>query len=774
MRENSIQHSSWLFDEPITDKSEDEYQRSEFTQNLADALLSSTEPHGLIIGINGPWGSGKTSLKNMLINDLKASEDTNGFHIIEFEPWMYSGSGQIVSLLFKQMAQTLSGKTNFLYRALLRLSTISNFWSPVVSALFNALLPGFSYTVNLIASFFDNIGNYLNPGNENFKVLTEQREKLRDNLNSTKTRIVVFIDDLDRLTDSEIAEMLRAVKAVGDLPYVTYVLLYDRDVVAKSLNKTCHNKGDEYLEKIIQVPIGLPEPSKEVVERMLTSEIESIIQVKRHDHAALPSSIAVSSSFEDIKRFCIAPFVNNLRDAIRLTNEFKIRYQVLKDDVEPGDLLGITSLEVFRPSLYKWIIGHKNLICSHYAPFTLPSRFPPETAISNLSDRVQELLENMNSSNGETGKQDSEAIKALFPFAKASASRNNDQKNVSLAYLDPYEADRHIFRPEHFDAYFRLSIEQDIMHENEYKKFLLYDALSPADLDKHHWDIFRSTVFVGKASKYLCNSNSNRAAEVIEFCLRLEEKFNDKDQGYMTLKLVLVILNTGEQYSNFASLLDAITRQLVDSESPLSLVVCEYLAYQFHVFLSPEAHKDQSEYQPHRVLTYLPELSLFDYVIRSGFQNNYLTSIYNKLSDRLKRWEFKPFEKSLYGSVMSGYAKFIPILFDSLDDQYKAFIVFSHMVNKAHFVIYTLNALVQNDDDNYVMNLPLLQQLVDADACQIAITELINDESYRGGKDALDFGPLAAYEVLLKSDMSTNSVSTKKVNHVLKEWENKL
>lgn len=774
MRENSIQYSSWLFDEPITDKSEDEYQRAEFTQSLADALLGNTEPHGLIIGIHGPWGSGKTSLKNMLINDLRASEDTKGSYIIEFEPWMYSGSGQIVSLLFKQIAQTLSEKTNFLYRTLLRLSTVSNFWSPIVLALFNALLPGFSYTVNLIASFFDNIGNYLNPGNENLKILAEQREKLKDNLNSSKIKIIVFIDDLDRLADSEIAEMLRAVKAVGDLPYVTYVLLYDRDVVTKSLDKTCHNKGDEYLEKIIQVPIGLPEPSKEVVGRMLTSEIESIIRSERHEPTALSSSDLISSSFADIKQSCIAPFVNNIRDVIRLTNEFKIRYQVLKDDIEPGDLLGITSLEVFRPSLYKWIIKHKNLICSHYRSSTLASPPSKGTSIEDLSDKVQELLETLESNDRETGKQDSAAIEALFPFAKTAASRSNGQKNVSLSYLDPRGADRHIFRPEHFDAYFRLSIEQDILHENEYKKFLLYDELSLEHLDKRYWDIFQSPVFIGKACKYLGNSNNNRAAKVIEFCLNLEEKFNNTNQGYMTLKLVLEILNTGQKYPSFENLLDTITQQLLDSESPLSLVLCAYLAYNLHVFLSPKDRKNQSECQTRRVLTDLPELSLLDFVIRSGFSCNYIRSICNKLSDRLERWEFKSFEKPLYGGVMSGYADYIPILFDNLNDQYKAFNVFSHMVDKAHFVIYTLNALVQNDGNNYVMNLPLLKQLVDADACQTAITELINNESYREDENALDFGPLAAYEVSLKSDASTNSVSTKRVNQVLREWENKL
>lgn len=774
MRENSVQYSSWLFDEPITDKSEDEYQRAEYTQNLADALLNNTDSHGLIIGIHGPWGSGKTSLKNLLINALKASENVNGCHIIKFEPWMYSGSGQVVSLLFKQIAQTLSGKTNFLYRAVLRLATISDFWNPLISTLFKAFSPAYSYSINLIASFFNNIGNYLAPDSKDLKVLAEQRRKLKRKLNATKTRIIVFIDDLDRLTDSEIAAMLRAVKAVGDLPYVTYVLLYDRYVVAKSLDKTCHNKGDEYLEKIIQVPIGLPEPPKEVVERMLTSEIHRIMQSDRRETTALKSLDSSSISFIDINQTCIAPYVNNLRDAIRLTNEFKIRYQVLKDDVEPGDLLGITSLEIFRPSLYRWIIEHKNLLCSHYEPSTLTPRLPTETAIEHLSDRLKELLDNMASDNQEAGKQDIEAVKALFPFAKASTLGFGSQNNISLSYLDPNGADRHIFRPEHFDAYFRLSIEQYSLHESEYKQFLLYDALSPADLDNHHWNIFHNTLFAGKAGKYLGNSHNDRAAKLIEFCFDLEEKYNNVDQGYMTLKVVLKILNAGDKYPDYEALFDTVTQQILNSESPLSLLLCAYLASIIRIELWTENSDKKTDKQIEYLSSKLQYISTPAFPVRAKESKNNLNILCSKFRDRLKIWKFKSSVKPLSGKVVSIYANSIPALFSKYDELYKAFIVFSHVVDKAHFVMFTLDALVHKIDGDYIMNFPLLQQLVSADAYQVAITKLIYDVSLRNDISIIDIGSIAAYGILLKSDTPANSVSAKKVDLVLKEWKKQM
>lgn len=772
MKRDSKQPSSWLFDEPITDKSEDKYQRAEYTQNLADALLNSTDPHGLIIGIHGPWGSGKTSLKNLLINALKASEDTNECHIIEFEPWMYSGSGQVVSLLFKQIAQTLSNKTNSVSRTVLKLSTFSNRWSSLLSAASNFLVPGSSYTINQIATFFNNIGACLNPYNPDMLLLAEQRRKLKEKLNKTKTRIIVFIDDLDRLTDSEIAEMLRAVKAVGDLPYVTYVLLYDRDVVTKSLDKTCHNKGDEYLEKIIQVPIGLPEPPKEVIETMLMSEIESIIYLKRREPTALTGSDLSSNSFIDIYRACIDPFVNNIRDAIRLTNDFKIRYEVLKDDVEPGDLLGITSIEVFRPSLYRWIIEHKNLICSHNMPLMFTSRSSAETAIEQSSDSLEELLQNMDSHNGETGRQDSAAVKALFPFAKVSTLRFNGQKNISFSYLNPVGADRHIYRLEHFDAYFRLSIEQNSLHEDEYKEFLLYDPLNSANMDKHHWNIFQNALFASKAGKYLGNSNNDRAAKVIDFCLNLEETFSNINQGYMTLNVALSILNAGYRYQNYETLFDTLTQQIMDSDSPLSLVSCAYLAYKIHAELSPKSRTEKSYENIEYLSSNLPYISILDLpILSAGWENN-LNVLCTKLGNRLKQWESKSSIKPLSGESMRLYANCIPALFDKDLDKYKAFIVFSHIVNESHFIIFTLDALVQKTDDKYVMNLPLIQQLINVDTYKATVTKLINDASFRAKVySIINIYSVAAYEAVLEYDTSTNSVSKEQVDTILKEWE---
>ncbi|WP_029067309.1 P-loop NTPase fold protein [Lachnobacterium bovis] len=83
--------------------------------------------------------------------------------------------------------------------------------------------------------------------------LDETKKKLEDALLETHQRIIVVIDDIDRLTNAQIRDIFQLVKQVGDFPNVIYLLSMDRDVVTRALEEVHDCDGYEYLEKIIQV-----------------------------------------------------------------------------------------------------------------------------------------------------------------------------------------------------------------------------------------------------------------------------------------------------------------------------------------------------------------------------------------------------------------------------------------------------------------------------------------------------------------------------------------
>lgn len=243
----------------------------------------------------------------------------------------------------------------------------------------------------------------------------------------------------------------------------------------------------------------------------------------------------------------------------------------------------------------------------------------------------------------------------------------------------------------------------------------------------------------------------------------------------MTLNVALSILKAGYRYQNYEALFDTLTQQILDSDSPLSLVLCAYLAYKIHVELSPKARTQKYYEKIEYLSSSLPYISILDLPIRSSGWKNDLNRLCSKLGNRLKQWKPKTSIKPLSGESMRLYANCIPALFDKDLDQHKAFIVFSHMVDEAHFIIFTLEALVQRTNDKYVMNLPLILDLINVEAYKATIKKLINDASFRTDVCAIiDIRSVAAYEVVLGGDASANSVSAEKVDRIAEEWEQQI
>ena len=88
------------------------------------------------------------------------------------------------------------------------------------------------------------------------------KKALEKALKEVKKKIVIVIDDIDRLTNTQIRDIFQLVKSVGDLPYIIYILAMDREIVARALTEVHQTDGSRYLEKIIQMPVELPKLSK--------------------------------------------------------------------------------------------------------------------------------------------------------------------------------------------------------------------------------------------------------------------------------------------------------------------------------------------------------------------------------------------------------------------------------------------------------------------------------------------------------------------------------
>lgn len=783
MADIPTEQSELIADKPIKSEDEDLYHWGAYADNLAQALRQCSLDEGLVVGIEGPWGSGKTSLKNLLIEKLNLEDPakqqtksektarqqdnpkdfTKPVPVVEFEPWMYSGSGRLVSLMFKQISLSLSGWLNAARNVAAQGSKRMAKVTGAASLAAGVVSPEVAATLRSIAKGFEEVGEVLEPDGHDIDKLSGRRRQLIEQLEQSPTRIIVFIDDLDRLMDDEVVDILRAVKAVGDLPHVTYVLLYDRTVIANALDKSCHDKGAEYLEKIIQVPVGLPKPPDEAIQDKLKKELYKIIGENAHEIYDIRDDYLLDSG-RWVYKSCVIPFIHNMRDVFRLSNEFGLRYRLLQDDAEPGDLLAITTLEVFRPHLHRWIMGNKYLLCSPSEDQIRNDNGDLELHSKELKTHLDNFLSEIKEP-AEFEEKDRAAVKSMFPLAYyAETGRTPD---MALAYKGEY---RDISNPAHFDAYFRLSIDQYLLHESQFKQFLIRDSLDEHNLDEDHWKTLTDHLFPSKAGRYLSEYDAARAAEIVGFCLDLESKFGPTYQPCPSLETAVSIMNAADGKRESVEYMDDVLRAIIESGTALSMPVAASLAAD----IQHEIHGYEETITPH--LFYLK--SKYRYPSLNLYHENEETRKCGKqwllqLRNHLKSSQGKKQGKLPSAAMIRIYANAIPYLYDTDDnetddDEYAAFKTLLQVMPDDKSVLYVAEALTEHEEHTYSMELPLLQKLGITETYKTAVEKWRTDINFRYSTE-LDNPSFAAFYATISKGKPTNSVSDKEVNDILGE-----
>ena len=107
--------------------------------------------------------------------------------------------------------------------------------------------------------------------------LQKKKDEIIKKLKEEKLKIVVAIDDIDRLSEEEIVAVFQLVKALADFPNTVYLLAFDREVVVQALEKVQSGKGEAYLEKVVQVPFEIPSPNMTSIHNAFFSKLDETL-----------------------------------------------------------------------------------------------------------------------------------------------------------------------------------------------------------------------------------------------------------------------------------------------------------------------------------------------------------------------------------------------------------------------------------------------------------------------------------------------------------------
>jgi predicted KAP-like P-loop ATPase len=356
------------------------------------------------MALYGPWGIGKSSIKNMMLERLQ-SKGIDAPKVVEFNPWQWAAQDKLAEAFFREVSLAL-GKKDQTKDAEKRAATFSAYAAYLtLGKHFITSIQPLLTTLLALAGILGISAGYVQQAlwlkpyvklagvtllalagltgwsaefAEKAAAIFSSREKLKEKdlneiksevselLSRLKAPILVVIDDVDRLTADEVRLIFQLIKANADFPNLVYLVLFQRDIVENSLEKVTSGSGKDFLEKIVQVGFDVPQVEPVKLQRVLFAKLDEVLanpnfsknfNTQRWANLFLPG---------------LAPYFGTLRDVYRFISVFEVQISRMSPhgslEVNPIDLIALEVLRVFEPAVYHLLPRSKDRLTKQYDP----------------------------------------------------------------------------------------------------------------------------------------------------------------------------------------------------------------------------------------------------------------------------------------------------------------------------------------------------------------------------------------------------------------------
>lgn len=441
-------------DNPIDTDDKDILNRSGFAKKLAEDISHYYNPNPITIGLIGNWGSGKSSLINLTLDNINTDE----YLIIHFNPWFYSNQHNLFLQFFKLLLNEFKDKqdnTNTLIgRKLNHLKTM--FQRPITDTLQNY----YDYIKsNSSANLkIDDVSLSLSSNEESYESLVFHKKQCDTYFEHMDLKVLVIIDDIDRLVDSEIKQVFTLVKSLADFPRFVYLLAFDKNIVAKSLDNIHSDYSHNFMNKIIQIQIPIPEISESKLDELILTNIEPIY--RKH----MKTNLVTDNEFGEVSKY-LHLFIKDIRDLKRYINVLNFYLDLFADELNLTDYFLLLAIQVFEYNLYKTIKENRDILTVNSTIFK-----KEPISISHV-DKVKKILEQDIISHDKN--QFMEFLSFLFPVL--------DIKNETNEYKADYEIWNRYHRicsENYFEKYYTL------LESNEVSSALLNKLIKSNNMEE--------------------------------------------------------------------------------------------------------------------------------------------------------------------------------------------------------------------------------------------------------------------------------------------------
>lgn len=277
------------------------------------------------VGITGEWGSGKSTF----LNTMKEKIEKEDFaEIVEFNPWLCNSPEQVTQDFFATLINELSPKHSTLSRTI-------NKYAKLLNKIAKPSLSIFGIDLDLT------------PGDDS---LDELKENISNKLANLPKKVVILIDDTDRLEGNEVFEILRLIRNTADFKNVIYIATYDKEYVTDVLEGNKIKDPDNYLEKIFQVEVHLPKVEKIKLWKTFQNDIYNQFNIKEQATA----NTILRQLYNDAK--LILQTSKNYRQIKRLARRYMVFIDYAKNnlgnEINEINLFWLEILQEQDPKIY--------------------------------------------------------------------------------------------------------------------------------------------------------------------------------------------------------------------------------------------------------------------------------------------------------------------------------------------------------------------------------------------------------------------------------------
>ena len=517
-----------------------------FIEELSKQIKNTYPDNVFSIGLDGKWGSGKTSIMKMVLKKISKKD----FIIVQFDPCKYGNNESLIEALYNEIAKKLNIEKDFKYKYLIK---------EVICEVFS--IKKVNIITDIVSKWYDIIGN--------LEINTIIQEKL---LNLNK-RMIIVVDNLDR-ADKEIMEFfLRSIYAINNFKNTIYLLLYDSEILNKHFQEK-YKDSKLFMSKIINVTVTVPslnyKNKKEIANKIINNLInKKIIKTNKRD------------------RLDNITFFQYSRELIEIINRLIFNNKIMNDlSLDPYDYLALYYIKITNINLFNIIKNNKTIL----------------TTSNNKSSKEQEIVyvKQLNESLKVEEYRYQQILKNMF---------SNFSYSILYNIQGEETFENRIQNPNYFDMYFEIceneyfssSKETDKLVKileikssdsiSEIKKYLFDSSLSMYNIqkiiiiidnnNKIKYDLLFNGIYL------ILESNEVKDYNVLELLKKLIDKIDDncfdtylktviEPQKYWVNYEISKGYNTSERKQKIINTLNQTTREIVNRKQKVNILEKEF------------------------------------------------------------------------------------------------------------------------------------------------------------------------------------------------------